>query len=89
MDYAYHTIDTIQCLITNPSFYQSREYVPDKGYSAYPNLCKRVYRILAHASHAHQDVYLKYENEYSLYSRFVNFCLQFEFMKPKELSHKK
>jgi hypothetical protein len=46
MDYAYHTLDTIQCLISNPRFYPSREYIPSKGYSAYPNMCKRVYRIL-------------------------------------------
>jgi hypothetical protein len=30
IDYAYHTLDTIQCLITNPSFYPSREHLPDK-----------------------------------------------------------
>jgi hypothetical protein len=29
MDYVYHTMDTIQCLITNPSFYPSHEYVSD------------------------------------------------------------
>jgi hypothetical protein len=89
MDYAYHTLDTIQCLISNPSFYLSREYIPDKGYSAYPNMCKRVYRILAHASHTHTIVYLKYENEYSLCSRFVDFCLQFKLLKINDLCHKK
>jgi hypothetical protein len=37
MDYAHHTLDTIQCLITNPSFYPSQESIPNKGYSAYVN----------------------------------------------------
>jgi hypothetical protein len=89
MDYAYHTLDTIQCLITNPSFYPSREYVPDKRYSAYPNMCKRVYKTLAHASYVHPDVYLKFENEYILCSRFVDFCLQFKLMKTNDVCHKK
>jgi hypothetical protein len=89
IDYAYHSMDTIQCLIINPSFYPSREYISEKGYSAFPNMCKRIYRILAHTSHAHPDVYLKYENEYSLCSRFVAFCLQFQFMKSKDICHKK
>jgi hypothetical protein len=89
MDYAYHTLDTIQCLITNPSFYPSREWIPNKGYSAYVNMCKRVYRILAHASHEHPIVYLKYENEYSLCTRFVDFCLQFKLMKNNDLCHLK
>jgi hypothetical protein len=35
MNYAYHFINTIQCLITSPSFYPSPENVPEKGYSAY------------------------------------------------------
>jgi hypothetical protein len=89
MDYAYHTLDTIQCLITNPSFYPSRAWIPSKGYSAYVNMCKRVYRILAHASHEHRIVYLNYENEYSLCSRFVDFCLQFKLMKNNNLCHLK
>jgi hypothetical protein len=89
MDYAYHTLDTIQCLITNPSFYPSREHIPDKGYSAYANMCKRIYRILAHTIHAHPIVYSKYENEYSLCSRFVDFCLQFKLMKNNDLCHLK
>jgi hypothetical protein len=89
MDYAFHTLDTIQYLITNPSFYPSREHVPDKGYSAYPNMCKRVYRILAHASHEHPIVYLKYENEYSLCSCYVDFCLQFKLMKNSDICYKK
>jgi hypothetical protein len=89
MYYAYHTLDTIQCLISNPSLCPSRERIPDKRYSAYPNMCKRVYRILAHASHAHPIVYLKYENKYSLCSRFVDFCLQFKLMKNNDLCHKK
>jgi hypothetical protein len=58
----YHIMDTIQCLIINPSFYPSREFVPDKGYSAYPNMCKRIYRILARTNYHHPEVYLKYEN---------------------------
>jgi hypothetical protein len=89
MNYAYHTMDIIQCLITNPNFYPSQKYVSDKTYSAYDNMFKRIYRILAHASYDHQDVYLKYENEYSLCNHFVTFWLQFRFMKTKELYHKK
>jgi hypothetical protein len=77
MNYPYHTINTIQCLIVNSSFYPSPEYVSDHSYSAYGNMCKRIYRILAHPSYNHQDVYLKYENEFSLCNRFVTFCLQF------------
>jgi hypothetical protein len=46
MDYGYHTIDTIQCLITNPSFYPSREHVPDKEYSTYPNMRKESIEFL-------------------------------------------
>jgi hypothetical protein len=81
MDYAYHTIDTIQCLISNPSFHPSREFVTDKSYSVYPYMCRRIYRILAHINNYHPDLYLKYENECSLFNGFVTFCLQFQFMK--------
>jgi hypothetical protein len=69
MNHAYHTMDIIQCLITNPSFYPSQERITEKEYSTYANICKRIYRILAHPSHGSTAIYLKYENEYSLCSR--------------------
>jgi hypothetical protein len=88
MNYAYHTMDTIQYIISNPSFCPSGDF-SNKSYSGYGNMCLRIYRILAHTSYNHSEVYLKYENEYSLCTRFLTFCLQFQFMKTKEICHKK
>jgi hypothetical protein len=63
INYVYHAMDTIQCLITNPSFYPSPKYILDHSYSAYGNMCKRIYKILAYANHNRGDIYLKYEKE--------------------------
>jgi hypothetical protein len=64
MNYAYHTIDRIQCLITNPRFEPSQQYVQHKGYLAYANIYKKIYGMPEHANHTHREVYLKYQNAY-------------------------
>jgi hypothetical protein len=48
VDYFTHNLDTFQSLLTNPSFFPDRSNITGKGPLAFPQMFKRINRMIAH-----------------------------------------
>jgi hypothetical protein len=51
VDYCIYNLEMFQTLLTNPSFYPNRSDIKGKGPLAFPQMFKRIHRMIAHIYH--------------------------------------
>jgi hypothetical protein len=85
IDYFTHNLDTFQCLLTNLSFYPDRNNIQGRSALAFPQMFKRIHRMIAHIYHHHKDLFNKYEEKYRLNERFPSFCRKYNLIDKKDI----
>jgi hypothetical protein len=85
VDYCLHYLDTFQCLLGNPSFYPDRTDIQGRSVQAFPQMFKRIHRMIAHIYHNHKDLFKKYEEKYRLNERFLLFCKKYNLINKKDI----
>jgi hypothetical protein len=83
VDYFIHNLDTFQNILGNQSFYPDRSNIKGKGPLAFPQMFKRIHRMIALIYHHHKDLFNKYEEKYSLNERFLLFCKKYNLIDKK------
>ncbi|CAO3610379.1 unnamed protein product [Mucor hiemalis] len=71
IDYIIHTLDGATILLNNSKYFPSRISVPEPSLKHFQSIARRLYRIFAHAYFHHREIYEYFENETSLYARFL------------------
>ncbi|KAG0169796.1 MOB member 4, phocein [Apophysomyces sp. BC1034] len=71
IDYIIHTLDGATLLLNNSKYFPSRISVPELSLKHFQSIARRLYRIFAHAYYHHREIYETFENETSLYARFL------------------
>ncbi|KAI7904408.1 Mob1/phocein [Cokeromyces recurvatus] len=71
IDYIIHTLDGATILLNNSKYFPSRISVPEPSLKHFQSIARRLYRIFAHAYFHHREIYESFENETSLYARFL------------------
>ncbi|CAO3645675.1 unnamed protein product [Cunninghamella blakesleeana] len=84
IDYIIHTLNGATNLLNNSKYFPSRISVPEPSLKHFQSIARRLYRIFAHAYFHHREIYEFYENETSLYSRFLLFSRTYNLV-PTEL----
>jgi hypothetical protein len=56
IDYCLHNLDTFQTLLANHSFYSDRSNIIGKGPLAFPQIFKRIHRMIAHMYNHHKGL---------------------------------
>jgi hypothetical protein len=85
VDYCLHNLDTLQLLLTDCSFYPDRTNITGKGPLAFPQMFKRIHRMIAHIYHHHKELFNKYEEKYRLNERFLLFCKKYNLIDKKDI----
>jgi hypothetical protein len=78
IDYCVHNLDSFQALLTNPSFYTDRSNIVGKCALAFPQMFKKIHRIIAHTYYSHKILFDKYEEKYCLNERYLLFRKKYE-----------
>ncbi|KAI9318352.1 mps one binder kinase activator-like 4, partial [Dichotomocladium elegans] len=81
IDYIIHTLDGASILLNNSKYFPSRQGVisiPQPSLKHFQSIARRLYRVFAHAYFHHREIYQTFENETSLYARFLLLCQLFE-----------
>lgn len=84
IDYIVHTLDGATALLSSSRFFPSRISVPEPSLKHYQSIARRLYRIFAHAWFHHREVFESFENETSLYRRFLRLSEEYKLI-PKQL----
>eukprot|EP01135_Chromosphaera_perkinsii_P000655 Nk52_evm22s147 gene=Nk52_evmTU22s147 len=74
IEYTLHTLDQTGAILNSNALFPSRVSVPEKSVRQFQSICRRLYRIFAHAYFTHREVYDMWENETRLCARFQRFC---------------
>jgi hypothetical protein len=85
IDYFIHNLDTFQNILGNPSFYPDRTDIQGKDVLAFPQMFKRIHRMIAHIYYNHKDLFNKYEEKYRLNERFLLFCKKYNLINKKDV----
>ncbi|KAI8338989.1 preimplantation protein [Chlamydoabsidia padenii] len=71
IDYIIHTLDGATILLNNAKYFPSRISIPEPSLKHFQSIARRLYRIFAHAYFHHREIYEVFENDTSLYARFL------------------
>jgi hypothetical protein len=85
VDYFTHNLDTFQNIQGNQSFYPDRTDIQGKGVLAFPQMFKRIHRMIAHIYYNHKELFNKYEEKYRLNERFLLFCRKYNLIDKKDI----
>jgi hypothetical protein len=85
VDYFTHNLDTFQNILGNQSFYPDRNDIKGKGPLVFPQMFKRIHRMIAHIYYNHKDLFNKYEEKYRLNERFLLFCKKYNLIDKKDI----
>ncbi|KAI9304644.1 Mob1/phocein [Cunninghamella echinulata] len=86
IDYIIHTLDGATNLLNNSKYFPSRISIPEPSLKHFQSIARRLYRIFAHAYFHHREIYEFYENETSLYSRFLLLSRTYNLVPPELIS---
>ncbi|KAK5574896.1 hypothetical protein RB653_010150 [Dictyostelium firmibasis] len=76
IDYIVHTLDSTSSLLNSDKHFPKRIEILASSTKHFQSICRRLYRIFAHAFYHHREVYNEYESKTLLHKRFVKFCLK-------------
>merc|ERR1712071_192519 len=80
VDYMRHTLDFVAVQLNDPKRYPSRTTVKDQSVQKLGNICRRIYRLFAHAYYQHRSIYDEFERNTKLCTRFTMFVRQYDMM---------
>lgn len=81
IDYIVHNIDDIMDEILK----SNRINITAEYLLNYKKYFTRIYRMFCHIYNEHKNIYTSFENETFLCTRFVNFCIQNNYMSTSDL----
>eukprot|EP00117_Sycon_ciliatum_P034691 scpid84765/ scgid26429/ MOB-like protein phocein; Mob1 homolog 3; Mps one binder kinase activator-like 3; Preimplantation protein 3 len=73
IDYTRHTLDGAAQLLNSNKYFPSRVTIKDSAVAKLGSICRRVYRIFAHAFFHHRHIFDQFEMETALCLRFTKF----------------
>ncbi len=85
MDYCCHTLDKATQFVHTTSLFPGRMDVPKKSAEQFASQIRRLYRILLHCYHSHQDIFAAFEDETLLCRRFQVFAKRYAFLDDETL----
>jgi len=80
VDYMRHTLDFVAVQLNDPKRYPSRTTVKDQSVQKLGNICRRIYRLFAHAYYQHRSIYDEFEKRTKLCTRFTMFVREYDMM---------
>ena len=80
MAYMCHTLTSFAVLLSDAELFPSRSAVSDKSAAVFPSVCRRLYRLFAHAAHHHTAQFVEWEAQYRTCSRFLALLDTFQLM---------
>ncbi|KAI9496464.1 Mob1/phocein [Zychaea mexicana] len=83
IDYIIHTLDGAAMLLNNSKYFPSRISIPEPSLKHFQSIARRLYRVFAHAYFHHREIYQSFENETSLYARFLLLSQTYNLIPPK------
>ncbi|KAI8885319.1 Mob1/phocein [Backusella circina FSU 941] len=86
IDYIIHTLDGATMLLNNSKYFPSRISVPEPSLKHFQSIARRLYRIFAHAYFHHREIYEYFENDTSLYARFLLLSQAYNLIPPSLVS---
>jgi hypothetical protein len=85
VDYCCHTLDKATQFVHTTSLFPGRMDVPKKSAEQFASQIRRLYRILLHCYHAHQDIFAAFEEETTLCRRFQVFAKRYSLLDDETL----
>uniref|UniRef100_A0A0N4Z223 MOB-like protein phocein n=1 Tax=Parastrongyloides trichosuri TaxID=131310 RepID=A0A0N4Z223_PARTI len=85
IDYTRHTLDGAATLLNSNRYFPSRVDIKDSSLSKIGSICRRVYRIFAHAYFHHRNCFDEFESETNLCQRFTIFVVKYNLMPQEHL----
>ncbi|EGC29024.1 hypothetical protein DICPUDRAFT_159452 [Dictyostelium purpureum] len=76
IDYIIHTLDSTSAILNSDKHFPKRIEIPATSIKHFQSICRRLYRIFAHAFYHHRELYNDFESKTNLHKRFCKFCLQ-------------
>ncbi|KAF0295912.1 MOB kinase activator-like 4 [Amphibalanus amphitrite] len=86
IDYTRHTLDGAACLLNSNKYFPSRVSIRESSVSKLGSVCRRVYRIFAHAYFHHRQLFDEFESETHLCRRFTTFVTKYGLMTKENLN---
>ena len=86
MDYCCHTLTAFSALLNDSEAFPSRATVAAKGASVFPSVCRRLYRLFAHAYHHHREAWQAWEQRTRATQRFLALVQRFQLMDDQQLT---
>lgn len=85
VDYMRHTLHFVGNQLNDSKRFPSRTSVKEVAVVKLSNICRRVYRIFAHAYYQHKSVYEEFEKRTKLCERFTKFVCKYNMMTDNNL----
>jgi hypothetical protein len=85
VDYFTHNLETFQNILSDRTYYPDRTNIKGKCVLAFPQMCKKIHKIIAHIYHHHKNLFNKYEEKYHLNERFLLFCRKYNLIDKKDI----
>merc|ERR1711981_206291 len=85
IDYMRHTLDFVAMQLNDAKRFPSRTAVKEAAVQKLGNICRRVYRIFAHAYYQHRSIYDEFEDRTKLCQRFTLFARHYDMMPDSNL----
>lgn len=74
IDYALHSLARYRSMLTSASIFPSRVRVNDQQARRFRDILRRLWRVFAHVSFAHEAVFKEFEAKTHACHRFVHLC---------------
>jgi hypothetical protein len=78
--YWIYNLEIIQNLLTDCWFFYNRVDVKGRSVLVFHQMFRNIHRIIAHTYYRHKDVFIKDEEKYRLYERYLLFCKKFNIL---------
>jgi len=85
IDYMRHTLDFVAIQLNDPKKYPTRTTIKEGSIQKLGNICRRIYRLFAHAYYQHKKVYEEFESRTKLCQRFTLFCMKYDMISDEKL----
>ena len=84
MAYMSHTLTSFAVLLSDCELFPTRSAVSDKAAAVFPSVCRRLYRLFAHAAHHHTAQFEQWERHYHACARFIALLDCFQLMEQQQ-----
>lgn len=80
INYMAHNLDLSTSVINNSKAFSDRNNISEEAVSHLGTIVRRLYRLLSHCYHSHNDIFNSFENDLGLCSRYTKFAKKFKLM---------